>query len=172
MARAVLITGGNAGEVRANLDAARDMIAGRVGAVVAASSVRESEPWGAMEEGAGAFLNQVLVVETPLGPQELLGAVLGIERELGRERPAGFCAELRDAAVRRYASRTMDIDILFYDDMVIESAGLTIPHPLIAAREFVLAPLAEVLPDLVHPVSGKTAGQMLAEIAAAARERT
>ncbi len=155
MARTVLIAGGNVDDVRANLVAAGEMIAARVGRIEACSSVRESEPWGDMEDGAGAFLNQVLVVETPLGPFELLAAVQGIEAESGRQRVAG---------AHRYASRTMDIDILFYDDLVIGTERLTIPHPLIAIREFVLAPLAEVLPGMVHPVSGKTAGEMLAEL--------
>lgn len=155
MARAVLITGGNDGDVRANLAAAAEMIAARVGEIVLRSSVRESEPWGEMEHGTRAFLNQVLVVETALGPFELLDAVQGIETELGRQRVKG---------THRYASRTMDIDILFYDDRVIECERLTIPHPLIAVREFVLAPLCEVLPEIVHPVSGKTAMEMLAEL--------
>ncbi len=155
MARAVLITGGNVGDRRANLAAAAEMIASRVGCIEARSSLRESEPWGVMEEGAGAFLNQVLVVETALGPQELLDAVLGIEAELGRRRVEGG---------HRYTSRTMDIDILFYDDRVIGTDRLTVPHPLIAERKFVLAPLCEVLPGLVHPVNGKTAGEMLEEL--------
>ncbi len=155
MARAVLIAGGNLGDRRANLVAVEEMIASRVGTIEARSSVRESEPWGDMEDGAGAFLNRVLVVETPLGPFELLDAVQEIEAELGRRRVAGAC---------KYASRTMDIDILFYDDMVVDGERLTIPHPLIAEREFVLAPLAEVLPGMVHPVSGKTVGEMLAEL--------
>lgn len=162
MALAVLITGGNTGDVEAGLARAEAMIAGRVGKIAARSGVKSSAPWGGMEEGTEPFLNQVLAVETRLEPEELLGVLQQIERELGRVRPERFCEEVREE--RTYASRTMDIDILFYDDIVMRTGRLSIPHPLIGERKFVLEPLAEAMPQLVHPVTGMTAAQMLAEL--------
>ncbi|MDL2320279.1 2-amino-4-hydroxy-6-hydroxymethyldihydropteridine diphosphokinase [Alistipes sp. OttesenSCG-928-B03] len=203
MARAVLITGANAGDAAAAMAAAREMIAGRVGAITAHSRVMESAPWGDVSavvygsEGAEStqvFLNQVLVVETELEPHELLQTTQQIEAELGRRRPeapreggndgtAGTgvankggaeenggdfgkdaAATQEETAGRTYFSRTMDIDILFYGDLVIDTPQLTIPHPLIARRGFVLRPLADALPGYVHPALGRTAGEMLEEL--------
>lgn len=164
MARAVVILGGNTGDVAANIAAAREMIAARVGRITELSEVMRSEPWGDMDEDAGAFLNQVVVAETALAPELLLDALQEIERELGRVRPEP-CGERPKAGVKRkYSSRTMDLDILFYDNIVMETERLTLPHPLIAQREFVLAPLAGALPGYRHPVTGKTAGEMLGEL--------
>lgn len=147
--RAVLITGGNLGDVRANLRLARERIAARVGDVTACSSVYESGPWGF--EAVERFLNQVLVCDTELGPEKLLDAVQAIENELGRTRTAG----------EGYRSRTMDIDILFYGNEIVDTPRLKIPHPLLAQRMFVLEPLCEVLPGWVHPVSGVSVKKMM-----------
>lgn len=199
MARAVLLTGGNEGDVAATLDAARAMIERRAGAVVAMSSLRRSTPWGDMDAAAGDFLNQALIVETSLAPEVLLDVTQGIERELGREREwaevvngadngrqsSAGCVDGEhgtcDVAVaenggrctgcgaehaprRSYASRPIDIDILFYDDMVIRTERLTVPHPLVAQREFALAPLAEIAPTLRHPLTGLTVVEMLERV--------
>lgn len=152
MAKAILITGGNLGSVAENLAAAREAVARNVGAIESSSSVRETEAWGF--EASERFLNQVLVVSTSLSPEQVLEACQQIERQMGRVRKPES----------RYCSRTMDIDLLFYDDRIIDSERLTIPHPRIAERDFVLAPLEEVLPDFVHPVSGKTIRRLRREL--------
>jgi len=151
--RAVVITGGNLGEVAANLAAARDEIERSAGRIVAASKIYSSPAWGF--DAPQEFLNQVLVVETQLEPLELLDALQRIERQLGR---------LRDSASARYTSRTMDIDILYYDRLVMDSERLCIPHPLIARREFVLRPLCEVMPQWCDPRTGLTVEQMFLEV--------
>lgn len=148
MARVVLLTGGNLGSVAENLEAASRAIAQEVGPIVVRSSVRESEAWGF--EAKERFLNQVLVVDTELEPQEVLGRCQHIEQRFGRVRHPG----------QGYASRTMDIDILFYDRRIIDMPDLRIPHPLIGERDFVLTPLEEIMGDFIHPVSGRTIRQM------------
>ncbi len=149
MAKAVLLTGCNLGDKRHNLKEARRRIALHVGPVLLQSAVYESEPWGF--ESPDTFLNQVLVCETTLAPLKLLAAIQEIETALGRIRPDGPVP----AGEKHYASRTMDIDILFYDDLILESEKLMVPHPLICSREFVLIPLKEILGDFVHPVIRK-----------------
>ena len=114
--------------------------------------MRESEAWGF--ESDDRFLNQALVVETALDAERLLDACQQIEREMGRVRTPGA----------EYSSRTMDIDILFYENRVISTERLIVPHPRLEQRDFVLAPLEEVLPGLVHPVSGKTVRQLREEL--------
>ena len=116
MARVVLLTGGNLGPVAENLEAASREIAREVGPVVERSSVRESEAWGF--EAKERFLNQVLVVETELDPREVLRRCQRIEQHFGRVRYPG----------QGYASRTMDIDILFYDRTLKEYAHLNLPN--------------------------------------------
>lgn len=105
--------------------------------------------------GAPAFLNGVVRLETDLAPEDLLRQTRDIERRLGRD------------PLRRAGSRTIDIDILIYGNRVISRPGLEIPHPRLHQRAFVLVPLAELAPNLVHPVLGKTVAEMLAEVGSA-----
>ena len=134
---------------------ATELIQQRIGSVVAASRVYETEPWGEFDSPQQNFLNRGLLVETSLTAHEVLHEALAIEAELGRVRKAGS---------KLYSSRPMDIDLIFYNDEVIESAELTIPHPRMHLRQFVLEPLAEIMPDFVHPVFQKTITQLLHEI--------
>lgn len=163
MAQAILITGGNTGNPRETLRRARTMIGQRVGEISAQSRPRTTEPWGVMESDADNFLNQLLVVQTTLTPAELLETTQQIERELGRDRTDDQAPVRKTCRPRRYSSRPIDIDILFYDDLVMDTPTLTIPHPLIDQREFVLEPLAQVMPSFRHPITGKTMHEMLYE---------
>lgn len=158
MAKAVLITGGNVGNAEATLAEAARLIAAEVGCVERASRIYRTKAWGFE---ADDFRNQVLVVEISLEPMEMLTAVNDIERRLGRDRDRE--QDEKSATGARYASRSIDIDILFYDDLIVESERLTLPHPRIAEREFVLEPLSEVAAEWRHPVSGKSVGEMYEE---------
>ena len=151
--KAVLLTGGNLGDIDKSMVQARELIAQRAGEIVAESKIYTSEAWGF--ESDNLFKNQVIIIETQLSPLELLDTTQQIESELGRVRPVNK---------NGYTSRTMDIDILYLDQMVIRSQRLAIPHPLIQFREFVLNPLTEVAPRWVNPATGKTSEQMLAEL--------
>jgi 2-amino-4-hydroxy-6-hydroxymethyldihydropteridine diphosphokinase len=122
----------------------------RIGAV-RLSGIRETEPWGYADQPD--FLNAVAEVETELGPRELLDFLLGVEHDLGRERAAG----------PRYGPRTIDLDLLLYDEEAIEEPGLTVPHPRLQERRFVLEPLVELDPALVVPGRG-TVAELLAAL--------
>ena len=108
---------------------------------------------------AERFSNQALEVSTDLTPHEVLDACQRIERELGRNRAAEAVEKASSGAV--YCSRPIDIDIIFYDDEVIGDERLTVPHPLLAEREFALVPLCEIMRQRRHPVTGATVGEML-----------
>ena len=134
-----LLLGGNIGDRMEYLHRAVDLLRRDAGNVTALSAVYESEPWGF--EDPVWFLNQVAVVETNLSPVDLLAVIRQIEQHLGRP-------PVRDG----YQARTMDIDILLYGKHIINLPELTIPHPRMAERMFALAPMAELAPDLEHPV--------------------
>lgn len=153
--KVILLTGGNLGNVPDTLARALREVARRVGPVVQSSSVRISDPWGF--EARDRFYNQVLVLRTELTPEEVLDRAQEIETLCGRVREKGD--DWRSPR-RTYRSRTLDIDLLFYDDAVIDSPRLAVPHPRLHERAFVLEPLAEILPDLVHPVLKKTVLQL------------
>ena len=149
MNKAYLLTGGNEGDRYLNMQQARTNIEHICGRLLQVSSLYETAPWGKTDQPD--FLNQVLLIETKWSPRELLKAILQLEEKGGRIRTV------------KNAPRTIDIDILFYDQMVIEEPGLSIPHPRIADRRFVLEPLNEISPGYEHPVLHKTIHQLLLE---------
>ena len=155
MARVVLIAGGNIGDVKSRLQDAQKMINDRVGAVMRCSHRYKSEAWGF---SAPEFTNQVMVADTDLSPQQVLAEVQEIEAFLGRDREA----ERREMELsgQKYASRVIDIDVLLYDDAVVDTETLKIPHPKMAEREFVLTPLCEVMREHRHPQLGLTIGEL------------
>lgn len=145
-----LILGGNLGDRYKYLQEARALIEQSIGPLVTCSSFYETEPWGFAHDNS--FLNQAIEVETRLNPFEILNEIKVIETSLGRSR-----------GNERYSARTIDIDILFFGDAVIDAPELTIPHPEMAGRRFVLDPMCEIAPDLLHPLLQKTMQQLLAE---------
>ena len=157
MARVVLLLGGNQGDVKRTLQTAQQLINSRVGAVLRCSHRYESEPWGF--RSPDRFSNQALEVSTDLTPHEVLDACQAIERDLGRNRAAE--AIEKASAGAPYGSRPIDIDVIFYDDLVLSDERLTLPHPHLGEREFALVPLNEIVRRYRHPVTGLTVGEML-----------
>ena len=141
--------GSNLGNRQENLDKALDFLAQRL-RIDQVSSVYDTEPVGPIDQPH--FLNLVCRVYTKLAPMDLLALAKGIENKLGR------------VFGEPDAPRPIDIDILFYGDQIIETPELVIPHPRLAERAFVLVPLAEIAPDLVHPVSVKTVKELLKDV--------
>jgi len=140
--------GSNLGDRESAIAGALDRLAARGFRTTLRSSLWLTEPVGGPPQGM--FLNAVAGGETALAPAALLDACLATEREMGRVR------------AERNGPRTIDLDILLYGAERVESPGLVVPHPRLAERRFVLAPLAEVAPGLVHPVLGLTAAELLA----------
>ena len=121
----------------------------QVGDVLKQSAFFASEPWGF--DSKNEFLNAVILINTSLSPVELLKKTQEIETGLGR----------KTKSTVGYSDRLIDIDILFYDNLIIDEAELKIPHPFIAERDFVLIPLSEIAPELIHPVSGKSISELI-----------
>lgn len=167
MHRLALLIGGNQGDRRLLIQQATEQIRQRIGSVVAFSRIYETEPWGTFETEGGEskvknFLNQALLVATPLTAHEALREALDIEIRLGRQRPqASSCGATLGSRI--YHSRPIDIDLIFFDNDVISTPDLVIPHPRMHLRRFVLEPLAEIMPDYVHPVLNKTVRDLLKE---------
>lgn len=151
MAIAYLALGTNIGNKRRNMITAAALLAERVGDVLALSGFYETEPWGFQSENT--FLNAALQLETSLSPLELLKATQQIEVEMGRTQKSNGT----------YHDRIIDIDILLYDDLILQTPELTLPHPLMQDRRFVMEPLLEIAPNVVHPVFKKTVVSLMRE---------
>jgi 2-amino-4-hydroxy-6-hydroxymethyldihydropteridine diphosphokinase len=141
--------GTNLGDRYANLQTALDALSPKV-RLTARSQIYQTPPWGYTDQAD--FLNMVVSAETGLKPRRLLRYLKKIEKKVGR------------IATFRWGPREIDIDILFYDDLSLETPKLTIPHPRLHQRAFMLVPLADLAPDLRHPVTGKTIREHLAEV--------
>lgn len=150
MKRVYLGLGTNLGSRLENLKQAIGKIEEHIGPVLKSSSVYETEPWGFRSENQ--FFNMAVEIETDLKPSGLLGRLLMIESILGR---------LREG--REYKSRIIDLDILLYGKQVINKGDLKIPHPRLHERKFVLVPLCEIAPGMIHPVFEKTVAELLKE---------
>ena len=150
MAKVYLGLGTNLGDKEQNLRDAVQKIEEQVGKIVSLSAFYVTAPWGFSSDNS--FLNAAVCVDTELAPLEVLQETQMIEKELGRT---------QKSVNRMYSDRLIDIDLLLYEDLVlsvISASGveLTLPHPLMTERDFVMKPLAEIAPGLVHPVLGKT----------------
>lgn len=149
MMRAVLLLGTNLNDRMQNLNLARKQIIERIGTIESESSIYSTTAWGNTEQPD--FLNKILVVKTALAPQKLLHELLEIEKEMGRVRTI------------KWAPRLIDLDILYFEDLIVHESGLTIPHPYIQDRRFALIPLVEIIPDYIHPVLHITNAELLAK---------
>lgn len=158
MAEALLALGGNVGDARATLDRAVTLLCdGKAVRLIARSSDYRTPPWGMADQAP--FINLCLVVKTELSPQALLRRGLEVERALGRDR----------SREQRWGPRPVDIDVLAYDDVSVSEPDLTLPHPLLFERAFVLVPLSEIAPD--RTIAGVRVRDALARIDASGIER-
>ena len=153
MATVYLGLGTNIGNRKENLTRAIEALSLALGHCTAQSSFIETAPWGFDSENA--FLNCAVAFETELAPLELLDTTEKVEREIGRTTKSSGCI---------YHDRVIDIDILLYGSVVIETPRLTIPHPLMPLRDFVLEPLAEIAPHAIHPTTGKSIEELAARL--------
>lgn len=138
MNKAYLLIGGNTGDRKLMLKQATEAVSRKAGTILEQSPIYETAAWGKTDQPA--FLNQALEIATPLDPQQLLQTLLEIELDLGRKRE------------EKYGPRTIDIDILLFNELHLVSENLVIPHPEMANRRFALTPLAAIAPGLKHPV--------------------
>jgi 2-amino-4-hydroxy-6-hydroxymethyldihydropteridine diphosphokinase len=149
MNKAYLLIGGNEGDRLLHMEQARANIELICGALEQVSSLYITAAWGKTDQAD--FLNQALLINTGMDPHALLISILSIEEKMGRKRTV------------KNAPRIIDIDILFYNRLIMADPGLIIPHPRVPERRFVLEPLAEIAPGFIHPESGKTIRQVLRE---------
>ena len=149
MNKAYLLTGGNLGDRQQYLATARQFINQQCGTIAVASSLYETEAWGNTDQPA--FLNQAIEISTTLTARQLIRRVLKIEKQMGRVRE------------EKYGSRLIDIDILLFNNEKHNYPFLKLPHPEMQNRRFALLPLAEIAPDIIHPVMNKTVTELLKE---------
>jgi 2-amino-4-hydroxy-6-hydroxymethyldihydropteridine diphosphokinase len=147
MSTTFLLLGSNQGDRMQFLAQARRQLQAGAGSIQKESAIYETAAWGLQDQPA--FLNQVLVLATALSPEALLAEIHQIEKKLGRVRKT------------KWAARVIDIDILYFDDLVLQTPRLQLPHPHLQDRRFTLLPLAEIAPGWVHPVFQKTNCQLL-----------
>jgi 2-amino-4-hydroxy-6-hydroxymethyldihydropteridine diphosphokinase len=147
MSEVSILLGGNEGDKHKIFSETIKLISEKIGQIKFLSSVYETEPWGFVSD---LFWNQALILTSALPPEEILTYALDIENKMGRKRISD-----------NYEARPIDIDIMLYDDLQINTPRLTIPHSLMAQRRFMLVPLAEIAPEKIHPVTGLTIKEML-----------
>jgi 2-amino-4-hydroxy-6-hydroxymethyldihydropteridine diphosphokinase len=158
MASALIALGGNVGDVRATFQKAISNICGMAqAALIARSSDYSTPPWG--DEDQAPFINACIEIETGLDPHALLFVMQKVEQKFGRTR----------AKERRWGPRTLDLDLIAYDDVSLQKPELTLPHPLLFERAFVLVPLAEIAPDRV--IAGRKVSDALASVSSGGIER-
>lgn len=151
-----MLNGSNLGNCIENLERANCLIEKEIGTIEKSSLFYTSPAWGF--ECKDEFYNQALIVSTELSVQECMETMLDIERRLGRRREASV-----QPATKTYASRPIDLDLIFFDDLVLQTDFLQLPHPRMQLRRFVLQPLCEIAPDKVHPVFKKSIKELLLE---------
>ena len=155
-----LLIGGNQGNRQQIINNATNLIQQRIGFVAVSSHIYETEPWGDFQDpNTQPFLNIALLVHTNLTPLQALSSALLIEKELGRQR-IGLPSS---SNLRTYSSRPIDIDLIFFGNLVINTPTLTLPHPRMHLRRFVLKPLCDIAPDYIHPLFNKTLITLLSE---------
>lgn len=147
MSQVYLHIGSNQGERQANLSQAVELMRSQVGQLKKASRIFETAAWGITDQPD--FLNQALAYQTHLDPIALLDTILSIEQDMGRVR------------VKKWGQRQIDIDIIYYDHLIWDSEQLTLPHPHLHKRNFVLQPLMDIAPDFVHPKFKQTTRDLL-----------
>ena len=160
MARVCLSLGSNLGPRETYLRKALQALDKELGSLVKCSSFYETLPWGFSSDSL--FLNAAACFDTLLSPEEVLAVTQQIEKSLGRK---------EKSRQGRYADRCIDIDILLYDDRVMQTPDMILPHPHMAERMFVLEPLAEIMPHLLHPLLKKTILQLKEELAERSERR-
>jgi len=142
-----ILLGTNLGDREVNLKLATELIEKQIGSILLKSKIYETEPWGVIDQPN--FLNQVLKIKTNLTPEKCLNNCLSIEDEIGRKR------------LRKWGERLIDIDLLFYNDLKINTLDLILPHPRLHERNFTLVPMEEIAADFVHPILKKSMFELL-----------